>query len=84
MTSMQREVLAHDLEQVEAAQARQLDVGDQHVDVFAIHQCQPGLGRRGAHDAVVAAKRLRKRSRVSSCGSMTSTVLRRSDMRIGV
>ena len=58
MTSISGKFSLHDLEQVEAAEARQPHVGDHHVDVFAIHQRQPGLGRRGAHDAVVAAKGL--------------------------
>ena len=35
-----------------------LHVGDEDVDLFAIHQRQPGLGRRGADDAVIAAQRV--------------------------
>jgi hypothetical protein len=32
-----------------------LDVGDEHVDILAIHQRQPSLGRGRADHAIVAA-----------------------------
>ena len=54
----EREVLANDLQQVEAAEAGLLHVGEEHVDVLAVHQRQAGLGGRGAKHAVIAAQGL--------------------------
>ena len=54
----ERKVLANDLQQVEAAEAGLLHVGDEHVHVLAVHQGQPGLCGRGANDAVIAAQGL--------------------------
>ena len=56
----EREILADDLQQVDAAERRLPHVRDQHVDVFAIHQRQAGLGGDGADDPEVAPQRLRQ------------------------
>jgi hypothetical protein len=53
-------MIADDLKQIESAERRQPDVGDQHVHFFPIHQRQARLGRGGANDAVVPAQGLRE------------------------
>ena len=56
----QREVLADDLQQLDAAEPRLPHVGDQDVDFLALHQRQPGLGRRRADHPEIAPQGLRQ------------------------
>jgi hypothetical protein len=52
----EREILANDLQQVEAAEAGLPHIGEQHVHILALHQRQAGLCGCGANHAVIAAQ----------------------------
>ena len=60
-----RIVLRGDLQDLEAADAGQVDVEQHQVDVLLLHHLQRGLARGGAQHAVVAPQASRSASRAS-------------------